>query len=134
MAVLTTDIATPERDARRVTFPVAAATTIFGGAIVAIGADGYAIPGKTAAGLTAVGCAIERAVNLGAAGDVDVQVINGVFRWDNSVGADLIAKKNIGAACYIVDDHTVALTDDSAKRSKAGKIFDVDDQGVWVAI
>lgn len=134
MAALTTDISTPERNGRNLLFPVKANTTIFGGAIVAIGADGLAVPGKTAASLTAVGCAAERAVNLGEDGEVVVRVIRGIFLWDNSAGADAIAKKDIGAACYIVDDHTVALTDGSAKRSAAGKIFDVDGQGVWVEI
>ena len=134
MAALTTDISTPERNGRNFIFPVAARTTIFGGAIVAIGADGLAIPAKTATGLKGVGCAAERAVNLGESGEVTVRVLKGIFLWDNSAGADAIAKKNIGETCYMVDDHTVALTDGSAKRSPAGKIADVDDQGVWVEI
>ena len=38
------------------------------------------------------------------------------------------------AVCYIVDDQTVAKTDGSSARSKAGTIVNVDDQGVWVRI
>ena len=35
---------------------------------------------------------------------------------------------------YIVDNQTVAKTDNSAARKKAGKIIDVDANGVWVLV
>ena len=41
--------------ATSIVLPVKAATTIYQGSIVAIDADGYAIPGKKAAGLKAAG-------------------------------------------------------------------------------
>ena len=46
--------------------------------------------------------------------------------------ADLITTADIGADCYVVDDQTVAKTNGGGQRSVAGKIFDVDAQGVWV--
>lgn len=142
MAMLTTDINTPERRGNYIKLLVEANTVIYGGALVALNASGYAVPGTEATGLRAIGRAEERAVNLGVAGAAMVKVKHGIFLWDNSTGADSITKKDIGADCYIVDDHTVALTDGStlagggveATRSKAGRVFDIDDQGVWVEV
>jgi hypothetical protein len=50
----------------------------------------------------------------------------------NSAAADLIAKADIGASCYVVDDQTVAKTNGGGARPRAGKVFDVDEYGVWV--
>ena len=49
--------------ATSIVLPVKAATTIFQGSIVAIGSDGYAIPGKKAAALKAAGRAEETVEN-----------------------------------------------------------------------
>jgi len=61
---------------------------------------------------------------------------NAVIRvLEDGEGATLmIAAAEIGTYCYIVDDQTVAKTDGTATRSSAGKVFDVDAQGVWVEI
>ncbi|MAY77788.1 MAG: hypothetical protein CL802_09395 [Citromicrobium sp.] len=115
--------------------PVAADTIIYTGALVAQNTSGNAVPGLTATGLTALGRAEARADNTGgAAGDVTVNVRRGIFRFNNSAGGDAIAGDDIGKTAYIVDDETVALTDGSSSRSAAGKIYDVDAQGVWVEI
>lgn len=138
---LSMDVNRKEREGNLLVLPVAGSEKIYGGAMVAINADGYAVAGKTAVGLTAIGCADERAINISeVAGAIDVKVKLGTFAFNNSSGDDEISRKNIGDFCYIVDDDTVALTDGSTtvdtakKRSLAGKIFDVDDDGVWVAI
>jgi hypothetical protein len=60
-----------------------------------------------------------------------------VFRWDNSTGNEAVTRAQIGDACYIVDDQTVAKTDGAAgqnpaTRSPAGTVVDLDDDGVWV--
>jgi hypothetical protein len=39
-----------------------------------------------------------------------------------------------GNDCYLVDDQTVAKTSATNTRSVAGKIVDVDSQGVWVKL
>jgi len=65
---------------------------------------------------------------------VTVPVRTGVFRFANSAGADEIALADVGADAWIVDDQTVAKTDGTASRSKAGRIMDVDAHGVWVSI
>jgi hypothetical protein len=100
---------------------------------VARDSSGYATPGATATGLKGVGRAEAQADNSsGAAGDIAVDVRKGVFRYANSSGGDAVARANIGATCYIVDDATVALTDGTGTRSAAGTVFDVDSDGVWV--
>lgn len=113
-------------------FPVAASTTIHQGALVVLDA-GYAAPGATATGLVAVGRA-EDSASAVSAGDARVRVRRGVFRFGNSAAGDLIAQADVGAACYIVDDETVAKTDGTGTRSRAGHIVAVDADGVWVQI
>lgn len=138
MAALTKDRNTPERTGKDFSFPVKAATRIFAGSIVVL-VSGNAEPGKTGTGLVAVGRADAHADNRnGAAGDIDVPVRAGVFRFENSADADLITRSDIGADAWIVDDQTVAKTSaesgGNATRSKAGRIVDVDDLGVWVQL
>lgn len=138
MAVLTKDRNTPERTGKDFSFPVKADTRIFAGSLVVL-SGGNAEPGKTGTGLVAVGRADAQADNRnGAAGDIDVPVRAGVFRFDNSVDEDLITRSDIGADAWIVDDQTVAktgaLVSDNPTRSTAGRIVDVDDLGVWVQL
>jgi len=134
MAALTKDRNTPERSGKDFQFPVAAATRIFAGSLVVLDA-GVAKPGAADTGLVAVGRADAHADNSGgSAGDVTVPVRTGVFRFANSAGADEIALADVGADAWIVDDQTVAKTDGTASRSKAGRIMDVDAHGVWVSI
>lgn len=133
MTALTQDRNTLRRDGKQVEPPVAAATKIFAGSLVAINAAGYAVPGATATTLKALGVAEHRADNsAGAAGDIRVRVRKGPHAFSNSTSTDAIALADIGSDCYIVDDQTVAKTSGSATRSVAGKIFDVDAAGVWV--
>lgn len=131
---LTADRDTPERAGVDFSFPVAAATKIYAGALVALNAAGDAVPGATATTLTAVGRADEQVDNTGAAGAKTVAVRKGVFRFDNSAAGDAITKAEIGDSAYIVDDETVAGTDGTGTRSVAGTIVDVDADGVWVEI
>lgn len=133
MAALTTDRNTPRRDAVDFQFPVEAATKIFAGSIVCINASNRATKGAVATTLKAAGVAQEIADNgAGAAGAINVKVKRGCFRFGNSSAGDLIALKDVGTNCYIVDDQTVALTNGSSTRSVAGVIRDVDSDGVWV--
>lgn len=135
MSALAADRNTPRRDGHDFEFPVSAATLIYGGAIVAIDGDGFAVPGATATTLKVVGIARDRADNSGGAdGDIRVKVERGVFRFANSASTDLIARTEIGSNCYLVDDQTVAKTNGSSTRSVAGVVRDVDAQGVWVQI
>lgn len=135
MAALAADRNTPARDAKDFEFPVAASTKIFAGALVALNASGYATKGAVATTLKAVGVAQALADNsAGANAAINVKVRRGCFRFGNSTSTDLIALTEVGADCYIVDDQTVAKTNGSSTRSVAGKVRDVDADGVWVEI
>jgi hypothetical protein len=132
---LTTDINNPRRDGVQFGDPVAAGAVIYAGALYALNATGFAVPAGTAGAGIARGVAEARADNTGGAdGDISVAGRAGVFRFDNSASTDLIARADIGATAYVVDDDTVAKTDNSGARKAAGTIVDVDDVGVWVRV
>jgi hypothetical protein len=135
MTALTADRATPYlADKQLHDYGVKAATKIYAGALTVLD-GGYAAPGRTAAGLVAVGFCDKYADNSsGANGDIKARVRSRIGRLNNSASGDLIALSDIGADCYIVDDNTVAKTNGSSSRSVAGKVIDVDAQGVWVAV
>lgn len=134
MPALTSNRDTPTKDGVLFSAPVAAAKKIYAGALVALDAAGNATPGAVATTLKGLGRAEEYVDNsAGAAGAASVTVRKGVFRFANSAAGDLIARADIGANAYIVDDQTVAKTDGGGTRSVAGKIVDVEAAGVWVA-
>ena len=86
MAKLTDVRDTPEiaNGAKVIAVPVKGGTTIYQGALVALDASGYAIPGKKAESLTAVGRAEETVTNTGADGELVIRVARGVFVFDNT--------------------------------------------------
>jgi hypothetical protein len=108
-------------------------TQYWRGGIVCIStATGKVVKGSTATTLIAIG-RCEEEVLTGTSNTRKIKARTGTFKYNNSASADLIAADDIGKACYIVDDNTVALTDGSATRSRAGIIEGVDtDGGVWV--
>lgn len=136
MTALTADRNTKRRDGVSFEFPVKGAARIYAGALVCIDtANGYATKGAASTTLKAVGVAQEPADNsAGADGDIRVKVRRGCFPFANSAAGDLITRADIGADCYIVDDQTVAKTNGAGTRSVAGKVRDVDAEGVWVEI
>lgn len=133
MTALTQDRNTLRRDGAQMEPPVAANARIFGGALVAINAAGYAVPGSTATGLASAGVAQHRADNSGgAAGAIRVRLSKTPHQLGNSEAADAITLADVGKDCFIVDDQTVAKTDGAGTRSRAGRVSDVDADGVWV--
>ncbi|HWO99196.1 MAG TPA: hypothetical protein VNL74_01010 [Methylococcus sp.] len=134
MVALTAERNTQERTGEVFSFPVKASTRCLAGGLAVIDA-GYAAPGRTATGLIAAGRFEETADNSsGAAGAIRARVRRGVFKFVNSSGGDLIAQADIGNDCFIVDDQTVAKTNGTNTRSRAGKIVAVDSDGVWVQV
>lgn len=134
MTALAAERDTSERNGSNLSLPAAAAKKIFAGSLVARDGSGNATPGAVATTLLGAGRAKETVDNSGgAAGDLSVEIEKGIFRFGNSTAGDLIARADIGNDCYIVDDQTVAKTNGTTTRSVAGKIFDVDSIGVWVA-
>jgi len=130
---LTKDRNTPFREGDLVSHPVAAAKKIYAGALVVLNATGYAEPGSTATTLKAVGRAEVFADNsTGLDGAVSVSIRRGAFKYKNHT--DAVTRADIGNSCYIVDDETVAKTNGTSTRSAAGKVIDLDTDGVWVEI
>ncbi len=134
MAALTESRNTPEKAGLYFHDPVAATTTLHAGGLACLNAAGNLVPGSVSTTLKARGRAEETVVNAGAAGAVNCQVKAGVFRFGNSAAGDAIARADIGADCYVVDDQTVAKTSGTNTRSIAGTVMDVDSVGVWVRI
>lgn len=133
MTATTIDRATQRRDAAQFEFAMAAATTIPAGVITCLNASGLAVNGATSTTLKCVGVSEAKADNsAGAASAKNVRTRRGCFKFANSASGDLIALADVGADCYIVDNQTVAKTNGSNTRSVAGKIRDVDADGVWV--
>lgn len=129
-AAATEAIDTDERPGETVALPVLAATTIYGGTLVAIDANGWAVPASDTANLKVVGRAEETVDNsAGANGDLKINVKKGVFRFSNS-GTSAVAQANVGAACVVEDDNTVAM--DTTNDIPAGLVVEVDANGVWV--
>jgi hypothetical protein len=123
---------TPSREMTRINRVVKSGTTVYaGGMATLLTADGTAVPAGTASAGNAVGAFADTVTGDGTL-TVDIQF--GCFRFDNSTSTDEIKAADIGGIAYIVDDATVAKTDNSGARKIAGAIVDVDDVGVWVDI
>ena len=118
---------------KQLVLPVKGKTTIYQGALVALDADGYAIPGKKAADLTAAGRAEETVENTGGDGELVIRVTRGVFVYANtSTAANKVGAGHILKPCYIQDDQTVTALATGA--SVAGLVIRVDGSGVAVEI
>ena len=120
---------TSELGGKYIALPVKGATTIYQGAIVAVDANGYAIPGKKAASLKAAGRAEETVENKGGDGDAVIRVSRGTFVFENSTSGKITAA-DVLSLCYMEDDQTVTKTGTGA--SVAGLVIRVDNEGVAV--
>lgn len=134
MTAATKDRDLREVDGRRRAYPVATNTKGYAGTIAVLNATGYCLSGTTAATLKCVGIFDAAWDNTGGAnGAFTVEPKIGVYGpFANSSAGDAIAAVDVGADCYIVDDQTVAKTSNSSTRSVAGKVWQVDSEGVWV--
>lgn len=135
MTAATQDRATPSRDVRDSSYPVGAAKKIYAGTLVAMATTGYAEAATATAANKTLGVANAQVNNsAGAAGALKVEVLRGVYRFANSASTDLITLAEVGSDCYVVDDSTVAKTNNSSARPVAGRVIDVDSAGVWVRV
>ena len=134
MAALTAagDTVEISNGARHLVLPVKGSTTIYQGALVALDASGYAVPGSKAATLTAAGRAEETVANTGADGAATIRVARGVFVFENATDAGKLTAAHVLKPCYIADDQTVTATATGA--SVAGLVLRVDDAGVAVEL
>lgn len=124
---------TTRRDAHRVGHLINTGQKIWAGTLVALlTANGNAVPAGTPGAGDAVGVSQHDVVGDGTN---QVDTWRGqAFHFANSAAADLITRADIGSNAFVVDDQTVAKTDNSAARKVAGKIIDVDAAGVWVLV
>ena len=133
MVALTAPRSTPAGLGEVRALPLPAGGKVFAGAMVAITAAGFAAGATATAANVTIGRADETVDNAGGAnGAKKVKVRRGVFQFANSGGADAIALTEVGKPCFVVDDQTVAKTNNAGARPAAGIVFDVDAKGVWV--
>lgn len=119
--------------------PIAAnSPTIHEGAMTLLKA-GEAIPAREGQGADNAAKAAEAAtmVVVGIAkktvtvADEIVPTRAGTFLFKNAA-ADPVTRAEIGKACFVLDDETVAKTNPNNIRPKAGTVVDVESVGVWV--
>lgn len=134
MVALTSARNFPRRNGEDFSGPAAANVNIHEGALVARNAAGDVTPGAVSATLKACGVATASVNNVGGAiGAQQVQYKKGVFLFANEA-TDAITKADIENNAFIFDDQTVARTNGGSTRSIAGRIVDVDANGVWVRV
>ncbi len=117
----------PNDGADALAFPVAAATTIFAGTLVATDASGNAVPASASSAVKVWGRCEATQINtvaagFGVAGQKTVHVKPGIFPWTNG---DAITAADAGKPCYAGDDNTVFLNPSTATVAKtfAGIIY-----------
>ncbi|RYL25158.1 hypothetical protein [Acinetobacter piscicola] len=127
------DRQTPRRNLGLVVLKMKADAVIAAGVMVCVDATGYAIPAAAATGLTFMGRAEEFQDNTGGAdGELSILVRNhSDFLYENSAN-DPVTQSQIGQLCYIQDDVTVAKTDAGGTLSAAGRVVEIDVDGVWI--
>lgn len=146
MVALTKSRPTPQRaNTVQLNFGVIAAVQCFAGGLAML-ASGNLRPGREGQGADnaakAADAALCRVVGVfeadvkgGAAnGDIRADVRGGCFPFANSAAGDAITEADVGKACYVVDDQTVAKTNPNATRPVAGCVIEVRDGQVWVDI
>jgi hypothetical protein len=122
MAALTNSRNTPElADGGRIqVYPVEANTTIYLGSIVALDANGNAVPASSTPGLRVIGRADmvsngfpgqDAVNNPGAAGAIAIVVRRGAFMYAVNDGS--IGTPQVGLIAFAVDDNSVSLSDGS---------------------
>lgn len=122
---------TQERQGRTFAYGLSAGAKINRGAMVMLVA-GLAQKGAAEATGVSVGIAAQSVDQ--AAGDTRVETQRGCFLFKNSAGADQIGLADVGSDCFIADDETVAKTNATNTRPKAGRVEEVGNDGVWVTI
>lgn len=138
-AVRDTDEAAVIPNISPLSFPVAAATTIYAGSMVATNASGYAVPASASTALKVWGRCEKTVINtvaagFGGAGDLKVEAKPGVYMLGNGSGADAITAADVGKIAYASDDQTVNLTDGAGLRPAAGKIYGLAGTEVMVGL
>lgn len=114
--------------------PIAAsAAKIWAGSMVGLNSSGRAVTATASTALTIIGIANETRDNSsGGDAALSIPVRGGTWRLANSASTDAIANADLGNECYVVDNLTVAKTNNNGARPVAGIVRGVDSSGVWV--
>lgn len=112
--------------------PVAANAVIYGGAIVAINAAGYAVPASDTAGVKVIGVAWGSAVNNtgGVNGAQFVEVAEGDFDMVNAAGA--VTQASLFRSVVVADDQSVTTAAVATNDIVAGVAVDISTTTVVV--
>ncbi|GEM_PF-1149037 len=139
MSAATTSINTPKRDGDFLrNLPIAASTKLYVGTLAAIDASGNLVSASDTASLRVLGVVQPNPDgtsgdydnSAGAAGDLLAVVERGIFKVTNS-GTQPVTKAYVGAAVYVEDNQTVAIS--TSHSIPAGIVVEIDDDGdVWI--
>lgn len=119
------------------TWLAAPTQVFFQGSIILVKADGLAYVGGAYAASSAGFVLGVASFPLDSTGSSTSSVIvqPGTFgNFTNSASADAIAEDDRGKVCYLVDDDTVALTDNGGARTVAGRIHSLADDLTSVVV
>jgi hypothetical protein len=124
MTALAQDRGTQRRDGVLGALAVITNDIIYGGSLVAVNADGYALPGGDTAGLIFQGVADARADNTGGDNGAIKCIVRrrGEFRF---ASASALTQSNVGDAVFLSDDQTIALAGDVDNDIYCGVITEV---------
>ncbi len=130
MSALTANRNTKERQARLRRYPVLDEEIMYAGGLAAIDSNGEVQMASDTAGLIVTGVSTEYVDNTGDGEYCTVKT--GCFLFANSSG-NPITNAHVGRTCWIEDDNTVSSSP-GTNGIEAGKVFEVDTDGVWVEV
>lgn len=121
-----------ERNGRKRAYPVAAGVVINPNTPYVL-VSGYLdiVTAGSGAGVSAGVSTLDVDNSAGAAGAEYAEVVAGEHKFSN---AGDITVASVGSDCYFVSDAQVSIGSDTGARNKAGKITQVDADGVWVFV
>lgn len=111
-----------ERKGLTAVFALKDGEKVYEGEIGVVDTTGVVVAAKTAEGLKAFG-------RIEEVDGVKITIKKGCFKYQNS-SSDALTAADLGSDCYIEDSCTVCKT--AIGKSKAGKVFLVEDSAVWV--
>lgn len=127
MTAITAGRAYKSRAFGRRSHPIAAAITLWRGAMVFCNGSGYADM-TTGNGLKCLGISPGDQVNAGSAGAFRAELEFGeVYDFAIGTSSDALTDADAGATVYAIDNATVGKTSGSSSRSIAGTLVEVVD-------
>ena len=115
------------QDGEEIALPVAAATKIELGKLVANNGAGAAVEAADTDGYVVIGVALHTVDNsAGSAGDLSVRVRRGKAAWLENSATNAVTAASIGLPVYVEDDETVCLAAGATHNVVAGICLAVD--------